>query len=68
MTLIALCNRTFGLGGGTPQLHQQNYGVEIDSTELERQRLCSGVVTVKTVKMNANNIPANENVRFAMAA
>lgn len=74
MTLIALRNRSFGLGGGTPQLHQpliydigfmiyeiysefinhrskiiNLYGADIDSTWIERHRLCSGVVPAKTI-------------------
>jgi len=95
MTLNALRNRFFGLGGGTPQLHQffkyarsanveklsasaqPRSGEDGDSTGIERQSLRRGVVSVngaamrcdeKPTKLNANNIPANDNVRLAMAA
>ena len=43
MILNSLRNNRFGLGGGTPQLHQYFYGADIVSTgEIKANRLNPG--------------------------
>ena len=43
MILNSLRNNRFGLGGGTPQLHQLSYGADIVSTgEVKANRLNPG--------------------------